>query len=78
MKNNAQLFHACNLQGRLFLHDQLLSALARKNARQKDADYDLPPGCALKDEISRSFQIARSSWSFFQRRQQRVLEDTIY
>ena len=70
--NNAQLFHACNLQGRLFLHDQLQSALARKNARQKDADYDLPPGCSLKDEISRAFQIARNSWSFFTKRLQRA------
>ncbi len=53
---------SCELQGRLFLHEQIRQALKFQNVRQKEADYDLPPGRRLKDEVSRAFQIAMGAW----------------
>lgn len=55
-------FNACELQGKLFLHDQINKALVRKNERQTDDDYGLPTGWSVKDECSRAFQIANASW----------------
>lgn len=58
-------FTTCELQGKLFLHDQIQKAFVRKNERQKDEDYALPPGITIKEECSRSFRIAQSSWGQF-------------
>lgn len=58
-------FNTCELQGKLFLHDQIQKAFVRKNVRQADADYKLPPGLTIKDECSRSFRIAKSAWEQF-------------
>ncbi len=60
-------FTSWDLQGKLFLHDQIQQAIVRKNLRQKDADYHLAPGLTVKDECSRAFRIAQASWDIFRR-----------
>ena len=60
-------FISWDLQGKLFLHDQIQQAIVRKNLRQKDADYHLAPGLTVKDECSRAFRIAQASWDIFRR-----------
>ncbi|WP_443743474.1 Eco57I restriction-modification methylase domain-containing protein [Sutterella sp.] len=65
MNHTMNNFTTCELQGKLFLHDQIQKAFVRKNERQKDEDYALPPGITIKEECSRSFRIAQSSWGQF-------------
>ena len=60
-------FTSWDLQGKLFLHDQIQQAIVRKNLRQKDGDYHLAPGLTVKDECSRAFRIAQASWDIFRR-----------
>lgn len=67
MTKKDQSFGAWDLQGKLFLHDQILHAFVRKNSRQKDEDYRLAPGLTIKDECSRAFRIAQASWELFKR-----------
>lgn len=65
MNHTTNNFTTCELQGKLFLHDQIEKAFVRKNERQKDEDYALPPGITIKEECSRSYRIAQSSWGRF-------------
>lgn len=59
------------LEGSLFLPDQLEKAALGKASAQKEADYQLPKGLQLRDEYSRSFQIASAQWKSFAKQQQR-------
>lgn len=53
------------LEGTLFLPDQLEKAALGKAEQQKEADYLIPKGLQLRDEYSRSFQIASAQWKYF-------------
>ena len=54
------------LEGGLFLSDQLEKAALGQARHQGEADYQLPPGLKLKDEIGRAFQIAVAQWRQFE------------
>ena len=54
-----------HLEGGLFLPDQLEKAALSKAGYQTEADYQIPTGLKLKDEYSRSFQIASAQWKHF-------------
>ena len=53
------------LEGGLFLPDQLEKAALGQASLQTEADYRIPKGLKLKDEYSRSFQIACAQWKPF-------------
>ena len=53
------------LEGALFLPDQLEKAAQGRAQNQADADYGIPKGIKLKDEYSRAFQIACAQWQHF-------------
>lgn len=53
------------LEGGLFLPDQLEKAALGQATQQTAADYRIPTGLKLKDEYSRSFQIASAQWKQF-------------
>src|SRR5690554_1485561 len=59
------------LEGSLFLPDQLEKAALGKAGAHKEAGYQLPTGLQLRDECSRSFQIASAQWASFAKQQQR-------
>jgi hypothetical protein len=56
---------ALNLEGGLFLPDQMEKAALGAARHQTEADYALPKGLKLKDEYSRAFQIACAQWKHF-------------
>ena len=49
----------CEIEGNLFLVNQINKAFTGKNVHQQQTDYLLPPGITLKEESSRAFRIAR-------------------
>lgn len=53
------------LEGSLFLPDQLEKAAQGRAQGQTEVDYGVPKGVKLKDEYSRSFQIACAQWQHF-------------
>lgn len=53
------------LEGNLFLSNQLEKAFVGQNHRQKPQDYQLPPGITIKEECSRAFRIGKASWDIF-------------
>ena len=53
------------LEGNLFLSNQLEKAFVGQNHRQKPQDYQLPPGISIKEECSRAFRIGKASWDIF-------------
>ena len=53
------------LEGGLFLPDQLEKAALGSAQWQTEADYGTPKGLKLKDDYSRSFQIACAQWKHF-------------
>lgn len=53
------------LEGSLFLPDQLEKAAQGRATDQTEVDYGVPKGVKLKDEYSRSFQIAKAQWQHF-------------
>ncbi|MCB8747285.1 N-6 DNA methylase [Rhodoferax sp. U2-2l] len=53
------------LEGGLFLPDMLEKAALGQARMQTEADYGIPKGLKLKDEYSRSFQIACAQWRGF-------------
>ena len=55
--------NTCTLEGVLFLPDHLQKALQGAAEYQTPADYAVPKGLDLKNEMSRYFQIAMSQWS---------------
>ena len=66
MKHN-QIFNSitCDIQGNLFLPDQIQKVFLCQHERQQDEDYELMPGITLKEECSRAFRIAKASWDIF-------------
>lgn len=55
----------CDIQGNLFLPDQIQQVFLQKNQRQTSKDYRLLPGITLKEECARAFTIAKASWQQF-------------
>lgn len=55
----------CDIQGNLFLPDQIQQVFLQKNLRQTSEDYRLLPGITLKEECARAFTIAKASWQQF-------------
>ncbi|WEE75744.1 N-6 DNA methylase [Comamonas testosteroni] len=53
------------LEGSLFLPDQLEKAAQGRAQGQTEVDYSVPKGVKLKDEYSRAFQIACAQWQHF-------------
>ncbi|WP_310637702.1 Eco57I restriction-modification methylase domain-containing protein [Delftia acidovorans] len=53
------------LEGSLFLPDQLEKAAQGRAQSQTEVDYGVPKGVKLKDEYSRAFQIACAQWQHF-------------
>ncbi|MBB2775717.1 UNVERIFIED_ORG: hypothetical protein HNP28_001005 [Comamonas terrigena] len=53
------------LEGSLFLPDQLEKAAQGRAEWQTEVDYGVPKGVKLKDEYSRAFQIACAQWQHF-------------
>ena len=53
------------LEGSLFLPDQLDKAAQGRAQDQTEIDYGVPKGVKLKDEYSRAFQIACAQWQHF-------------
>lgn len=53
------------LEGSLFLPDQLEKAAQGRALGQTEVDYGVPRGVKLKDEYSRAFQIASAQWQHF-------------
>jgi hypothetical protein len=53
------------LEGSLFLPDQLEKAAQGRAQGQTELDYGVPKGVKLKDEYSRAFQIACAQWQHF-------------
>ncbi|WP_338638737.1 Eco57I restriction-modification methylase domain-containing protein [Burkholderia pyrrocinia] len=53
------------LEGSLFLPDQLEKAAQGRAQEQTEVDYGVPKGVKLKDEYSRAFQIASAQWQHF-------------
>jgi hypothetical protein len=53
------------LEGSLFLPDQLEKAAQGRAQGQTEVDYGVPKGVKLKDEYSRAFQIASAQWQHF-------------
>ncbi len=67
VRNRSAVLNQTSLrqEGVLFLPDQLDKAALGSAQHQTDADYQLPAGLRLKDEYSRSFQIAVAQWRGF-------------
>lgn len=65
MKKAATSSTCYQLEGNLFLSNQLEKAFVGQNRRQKPQDYQLPPGIAIKEECSRAFRIGKASWDRF-------------
>lgn len=65
-------FSAIRIEGGLFAAD-FLGRVARFEApQQTEADYDVPRGLKLRDEIGRYWRIAQSLWTDFQTRRGRT------
>jgi len=60
------------LEGGLFLPDQLEKAAQGRAQDQSEADYGIPKGVKLKDEYSRAFQIACAQWQHFAAQSERT------
>ena len=71
-KFNSALNTSCTLEGVLFLPDHLQKALQGNAEGQTASSYAIPRGLDLKNEMSRSFQIAMSQWSVFKGLKARV------
>lgn len=60
------------LEGSLFLPDQLEKAAQGRATDQTEVDYGVPKGVKLKDEYSRAFQIANAQWQHFAAQMERT------
>ncbi len=58
-------FDTVQLEGSLFVADQLEKAMRGDAAYQKPEDYHIPMGLRLTDEQGRAFQTAMAQWKYF-------------
>lgn len=73
-RNRAELgFDALRLEGALFSSDLLARvAHGRDDKTQREADYGIPKGLTVRDEIGRAFRIGQALWSEFDAERQRA------
>lgn len=72
-RSNRELaFTALRLEGGLLAPDFLDRVAHLEAAEQHDADYDVPRGLKLRDEIGRYWKIAQNLWRDFNIRRQRT------
>ena len=58
-------FDALSLEGAILPPEYLAKVAAREAEAQKDADYGIPKGLQLRDEIGRYWRIAQAVWTEF-------------
>ncbi|MBL8481623.1 MAG: N-6 DNA methylase, partial [Rhodocyclaceae bacterium] len=72
-RNHQELaFSALSIEGGLLAPDFLNKVAHLEAAEQADADYDIPRGLRLRDEIGRYWKIARQLWQDFAARRVRT------
>jgi len=72
-RSNTELaFAALSIEGALLAPDFLNKVAHLNVAEQSEADYDIPRGLKLRDEIGRYWKIAQSLWQDFAARRQRA------
>src|SRR5512143_4309923 len=59
-------FDAISIEGGLLAADWLARAAQLKAPQQAPADYGVPKGIELRDEIGRSWRIAQAHWADFE------------
>ncbi|TVT50501.1 MAG: N-6 DNA methylase [Denitromonas halophila] len=76
-RNNQELaFAALSIEGALLAPDFLNKVAHLDAAEQSEADYDIPRGLKLRDEIGRHWKIAQNLWQDFAAKQKRADVDT--
>lgn len=76
-KSSSELaFSALSIEGGLLAPDFLNKVAHLDAAEQSEADYDIPRGLKLRDEIGRYWKIAQSLWQDFVARRQRADVDS--
>ncbi len=72
-RSNTELaFAALSIEGALLAPDFLNKVAHLNVAEQSEADYDIPRGLKLRDEIGRYWKIAQNLWQDFAARRQRA------
>ena len=64
-KTTRLAFDALMVEGALIAPDMIVDVAALKASAQSEADYRIPPGLKLRDEIGRSWRIAEALWARF-------------
>lgn len=65
-RNNQELaFHALSIEGGLLAPDFLNKVAHLEASEQMEADYDIPRGLKLRDEVGRYWKIAQNLWQDF-------------
>jgi N-6 DNA Methylase len=64
-KTTRLAFDALIVEGALIAPDMIADVAALKATAQSEADYRIPPGLKLRDEIGRSWRIAEALWARF-------------
>lgn len=76
-KSSSELaFAALSIEGGLLAPDFLNKVAHLDAAEQAEADYDIPRGLKLRDEIGRYWKIAQNLWQDFSARRQRADVDS--
>ena len=76
-RSNTELaFAALSIEGALLAPDFLNKVAYLNVAEQSEADYDIPRGLKLRDEIGRYWKIAQNLWQDFSARRQRADMDS--
>lgn len=71
-RNNHELaFAALSIEGALLAPDFLNKVAHLDAAEQSEADYDIPRGLKLRDEVGRYWKIAQNLWQDFSARRER-------
>lgn len=71
MKKHDLNLDALRIEGSLLPAEFVQKLLELKAGRQSAADYGVPPGLNLKDEIGRYWRIATALWADFKNRRER-------
>ncbi|WP_323002872.1 Eco57I restriction-modification methylase domain-containing protein [Denitromonas sp.] len=76
-RSNQELaFNALSIEGALLAPDFLTKVAHLEAAEQAEADYDIPRGLKLRDEIGRYWKIAQNLWKDFSAKRERTDLDT--
>ncbi|MCB1886926.1 MAG: SAM-dependent DNA methyltransferase, partial [Rhodocyclaceae bacterium] len=76
-RSNQELaFNALSIEGALLAPDFLNKVAHLEAAEQSEADYDIPRGLKLRDEIGRYWKIGQNLWKDFSAKRERTDLDT--